>query len=350
MISMKLEQVEKIAVLGAGVMGNGIAQIAAGAGYRVTIRDIAQEFLDKARGRIEGSLRRQVDRGRMTEEALQEVLGNISYEFDLPTAVADADLIIEAIPEKLELKRQVWGEVSEHAKEEAILATNTSSLSITEIARSVDHPERFIGMHFFNPPTHMRLVEVIPGEKTDRDTIALVNEIPESLGKTSVRVKKDVVGFIVNRVLVTYLNEAAKLLDTGEWTKEQIDGAMQFSAKMPLGPFMLSDLIGLDIVYHVLKVFEGEFGPYYGPARPIESLFNEKKLGRKTGEGFYSYEERPSVTEEDGEDFDTDLLLRPFIQEAEKVVAEGIADEESVDTAMKLGGNIPKGPFELKRL
>jgi len=350
MISMKLEQVEKIAVLGAGVMGNGIAQIAAGAGYRVTIRDIAQEFLDKARGRIEGSLRRQVDRGRMTEEALQEVLGNISYEFDLPTAVADADLIIEAIPEKLELKRQVWGEVSEHAKEEAILATNTSSLSITEIARSVDHPERFIGMHFFNPPTHMRLVEVIPGEKTDRDTIELVKEIAESLGKTSVEVKKDVVGFIVNRVLVTYLNEAAKLLDTGEWTKEQIDGAMQFSAKMPLGPFMLSDLIGLDIVYHVLKVFEGEFGPYYSPAPPIERLFNEKKLGRKTGEGFYSYEERPSITEEDGEDFDTDLLLRPFIQEAEKVIAEGIADEESVDTAMKLGGNIPKGPFELKRL
>jgi len=350
MISMKLEQVEKIAVLGAGVMGNGIAQIAAGAGYRVTIRDIAPEFLDKARGRIEGSLRRQVDRGRMTAEALQEVLGNISYEFDLPTAVADADLIIEAIPEKLELKRQVWGEVSEHAKEEAILATNTSSLSITEIARSVDHPERFIGMHFFNPPTHMRLVEVIPGEKTDRDTIALVKEIAESLGKTSVEVKKDVVGFIVNRVLVTYLNEAAKLLDTGEWTKEQIDGAMQFSAKMPLGPFMLSDLIGLDIVYHVLKVFEGEFGPYYSPAPPIERLFNEKKLGRKTGEGFYSYEERPSITEEDGEDFDTDLLLRPFIQEAEKVVAEGIADEESVDTAMKLGGNIPKGPFELKRL
>ena len=350
MISMKLEQVEKIAVLGAGVMGNGIAQIAAGAGYRVTIRDIAQEFLDKARGRIEGSLRRHVDRGRMTEEALQEVIGNISYEFDLPTAVADADLIIEAIPEKLELKRQVWGEVSEHAKEEAILATNTSSLSITEIARSVGHPERFIGMHFFNPPTHMRLVEVIPGEKTDRDTIALVKEIAESLGKTSVEVKKDVVGFIVNRVLVTYLNEAAKLLDTGEWTKEQIDGAMQFGAKMPLGPFMLSDLIGLDIVYHVLKVFEGEFGPYYSPAPPIERLFNEKKLGRKTGEGFYSYEERPSVTEEDGEGFDTDLLLRPFIQEAEKVVAEGIADEESVDTAMKLGGNIPKGPFELKRL
>ncbi len=350
MISMKLEQVEKIAVLGAGVMGHGIAQIAAGVGYRVTIRDITKEFLEKAKGRIEGSLRRQVDRGRMTEEALQEVLGNISYELDLPTAVADADLIIEAIPEKLELKKQVWREVSEHAKEGAILATNTSSLSITEIAKSVGHPGRFIGMHFFNPPTHMRLVEVIPGEKTDRDTIELVKDVAESMDKTPVEVKKDVVGFIVNRVLVTYLNEAAKLLDTGEWTKEQIDGAMQHGEKMPLGPFMLSDLIGLDIVYHVLKVFEGEFGPYYSPARPIERLFNEKKLGRKTGKGFYSYEERPSVTEEDGEGFDTDLLLKPFIQEAEKVVAEGIADEESVDTAMKLGGNIPKGPFELKRL
>jgi enoyl-CoA hydratase/3-hydroxyacyl-CoA dehydrogenase len=348
MISMKLEQVEKIAVLGAGVMGHSIAQIAAGAGYRVTIRDIAQEFIERARGRIEGGLRRQVDRGRMTEEASQEILDKILYELDLSKAVAGADLVIEAIPERLELKRRVWGEVSEHVREDAILATNTSSLSITEIARSVSHPERFIGMHFFNPPTHMRLVEVIPGKRTDSGTIELVKGLAESLGKTPVDVNKDVVGFIVNRVLVTYLNEAAKLLDTGEWVKEQIDGAMQHGAKMPLGPFMLSDLIGLDIVYHVLKVFEEEFGPYYSPARSIERLFNEKKLGRKTGEGFYNYKERPSVTEEDGEGFDIGLLLRPFIEEAEKVVAEGIADEESVDTAMKLGGNIPRGPFEMR--
>ncbi len=345
---MKQKKVEKIAVLGAGVMGQGITQIAAGKGYIVTIRDIAQEFLDKAKDRIEGSLTRQVARGRMTEEASRKVLDKISYELDLSAAVSDADLIIEAIPERLELKRQVWGEVSDHARKDAIFATNTSSLSITGIAQAVSRPERFVGMHFFNPPTHMRLVEVIPSEKTDGDTIELVKGVAESLGKTPVEVKKDVVGFIVNRVLVTYLNEAAKLLDTGEWTKEQIDGAMQHGAGMPLGPFMLSDLIGLDIVYHVLKVFEEKLGPYYSPARPIESLFEEEKLGRKTGEGFYSYEERPSVTEEDGEGFDVGLLLKPFIEEAEKVVAEGIADEESVDTAMKLGGNIPRGPFEMR--
>ena len=344
---MRSDQVERITVLGAGVMGHSIAQIAAVAGFKATIRDLAQEFLDKARGSVERNLKRQVERGRMTEEASQVAMDRISFTLDLFEAVKDADIVIEAIPEILDLKRQVWEEVSNNVGDEVVLATNTSSLSITRIAEAVSHPERFIGMHFFNPPTYMRLVEVIPGAETSVETVKLAMTLAERLGKTPVEVRKDVVGFIVNRVLITYLNEAAKLLETGRWSKEQIDSAMQYRAKMPLGPFMLSDLIGLDIVYHILRIFEENLSPEYKPAKTIRGLFNEKKLGRKTGEGFYSYEERPKVPEEVGEGFDINLLLKPLILEAEKVVAEGIADKEAVDTAMKLGANLPKGPFEM---
>ena len=330
-------------------MGHSIAQIAAAAGYQVIIRDIAQEYIDKAKSGIEKNLGRQVERGRMSEEDAEKLLTKISFTLDLQDAVREADLIVEAIPERMELKKSVWSEVSRHAREDAILATNTSSLSITEIATAVSHPECFVGMHFFNPPTHMRLVEVIPGEKTGREAMETIIAVSQRLGKTPVEVKRDVVGFIVNRILVTYLNHATKLLETGEYSREQIDAAMQHQAGMPLGPFMLSDLIGLDIVRHVLKVFEENLGPQYKPADTIETLFQEKKLGRKTGSGFYSYAERPSVTPEDGEGFDVNLLLDPFIAEAEMVISEGIADEEAVDTAVKLGGNIPKGPFEMKK-
>jgi enoyl-CoA hydratase/3-hydroxyacyl-CoA dehydrogenase len=342
-------ETRRITVLGAGVMGNGIAQIAAVAGFDVVIRDIAQEFIDKARNGIERNLKRQVERGRMAEEDVKQIFEKISFTLVLEDAVKGADIVIEAIPERMELKKRVWAEVSSYAKEDAILATNTSSLSISEIAEAVTRPERFVGMHFFNPPTIMRLVEVIPGKKSGRDAIETIISVSERLGKTPVEVKRDVVGFIVNRILVTYLNEAARLLETGDYTKEQIDGAMQHEAGMPLGPFMLSDLIGIDIVRHILKVFEENLGPQYKPADSIENLFRENNLGRKTGRGFYCYAERPSVTPQDGEGFDIELLIDPFVAEAEKVVAEGIADVESVDLAVKLGGNIPKGPFEMKK-
>lgn len=344
---MKPEQIEKVAVLGAGAMGHGIAQVAAVSGFNVVVRDIAQDFLDKAQQRIERRLRRLVERGRMAEDAAQAALGRISTTLDLSEAVEDADLIIEAIPESLDLKRRVWREVSEKAREEAVLATNTSSLSITLVAEAVARPERFVGMHFFNPPALMRLVEVIPGARTSPETVDLVKAVAERMGKTPVAVRRDAPGFIVNRVLITYLNEAAKLLETGVWTKEQIDSAMQHRAKMPLGPFMLADLIGLDIVHDILKVFEESLGPGYRPAEPIERRFKENRLGRKTREGFYSYEERPTVSEEEGEGFDIDLLLKPLMKEAEKVVEEGTADREAVDTAMKLGANLPLGPFEM---
>jgi len=212
---MGSEKVERIAVLGAGVMGHSIAQIAAGAGYDVTIRDIDQRFLDGARQMIERNLNRNVERGRMTEDAAEALMGRIKYTLDLRGAVEDADLVVEAIPENLELKKKVWGEVAASVRGDAVLATNTSSLSITEIAEAVTEPGRFVGMHFFNPPTHMRLVEVIPGAETKPQSVDVVKAVSEKLGKTPVVVNKDVVGFIVNRVLITYLNEATRLLESG---------------------------------------------------------------------------------------------------------------------------------------
>ena len=340
-------KIKRIAVLGAGVMGHGIAQVAALSGFEVWVRDIAQEILDKARERIEGSLRRSVERGRLTEEEMREALSRVHMTLDLKEAVSDADLVIEAVPENLDLKKRVWSEISQLAKGDAILATNTSSLSINELAEAVLRPERFLGMHFFNPPTRMRLVEIIPGEKTSPEVVEAVMKVAEQMGKTAVLVKNDAPGFIVNRILITYLNEAAKLLEKGEYSKEQIDSAMQYKAKMPLGPFMLIDLIGVDVVYHILKIFEGKLGPEYAPAKPIVELYEAGKLGRKTGEGFYNYAERPTIPEEAGEGFDSEILWRVIRGEAEKVVEEGIAPKEDVDKAMKLGANLPRGPFEV---
>jgi len=328
-------------------MGHGIAQIASAAGYRVAIRDIAQEYLDNGLKGIKNSLSKLVERGRMTQDEMNEILGRVTFTTDLKDAVGDAQLVIEAIPEKMHIKHSVWKEVDQYAPKDSILASNTSSLSISKIAEVVSNPERFVGMHFFNPPALMKLVEVNQGDKTSDETVKTVMDIALKMGKTPVWVKKDAPGFIVNRILITYLNEAAKLLD--KYQMEQIDAAMQHKAGMPLGPFMLSDLIGLDIVHDILKTFEDNLGEEYKPDPRITELYISKKLGRKTGEGFYNYAERPAVTEAQAAGFDIKLLLDPFVKEAEKLLDEGVATEDDIDTAIKLGGNIPRGPFEMKK-
>jgi enoyl-CoA hydratase/3-hydroxyacyl-CoA dehydrogenase len=344
---LQLDQIKKIAVLGAGVMGHGIGQIASTAGYNIVIRDIEQAFLDSGKKNIYKSLSRLLDRGRIKQEEMEEIQSRISYTMDLKEAVLDAQLIIEAIPEKMKIKHIVWKEVDKYAPKDALFASNTSSLSITEIASVVSNPERFVGMHFFNPPVIMKLVEVIQGEKTSKNTIETAMMLSREMGKTPVWVQKDAPGFIVNRVLVTYLNEAAKLLD--KYKMEQIDAAMQHKAGMPLGPFMLIDLIGVDIVYNILKTFEEKMGLEYAAHPKIKELYENQKLGRKTGEGFYSYEKRPSVSEEQAKGFDVKILLEPFVGEAEKLLEEAVASAEDIDTAIKLGGNIPRGPFEMKK-
>jgi enoyl-CoA hydratase/3-hydroxyacyl-CoA dehydrogenase len=345
-VKMKPNDIKKIAVLGAGVMGHSIALIAAMAGYNVVLRDIEQKLLDNAHSSIKKSLDRFYRVQKTSDESRELVLSRINMTLEMDEAVKDAQLIIEAVPEVMKLKHLVWKEISEKAPRDAVFASNTSSLSISKISEVVDNPERFIGMHFFNPPTHMKLVEVNSGVKTKRNTVDIVEKIAKKMKKIPIWVKKDSPGFIVNRILITYLNEAAKMLDT--FNKEQIDAAMQHIVGMPLGPFMLCDLIGLDIVYKILKIFEESIDIEYAPDVHITRLFNANKLGRKTGEGFYTYQERPLVIKEQAKGFDVKNLLIPLIMEAEKVVNEGISDRKSVDYAMKLGANFPKGPFEIK--
>ncbi len=342
---MKILEV-KVCILGAGVMGNSIAQVFASKGYNVIIRDIQEKYLQGAKAEIERRLNRDVSRGRQSEEDSQEIQSRISYSLNLDQALVSTALIIEAIPEILNLKKKVLSEVSEKAPEEAVIVSNTSSLSINLISEAIVNPKRFLGMHFFNPPTHMKLVEVIPGDKTSLNSIEKVKNFSESIGKTPI-IAKDSPGFIVNRVLITYLNEAAKQLDEG-FTINQIDSSMTYNAGMPLGPFLLMDLIGMDIVHHILKTFEEKIGPQYTPHHSIVKLYEDKKYGRKTGEGYYKYEKRVTSDESIKDEYAHKVLLKVLVEEAEKVVENGISDKDSVDTAMKLGANIPKGPFEIK--
>ena len=220
---MKIEDLKTVAVLGAGVMGHGIAQVSAMAGYTVIMRDISNEILETAKGNIRSSLDRLVKRGRLTEKDLEAALARISITIDLKEAVKKADIVIEAIPERLDLKQRIFKDVEEVAPKDAILASNTSSLSITEIAKAVKNPDRVVGTHFFNPPAIMRLVEVILGEKTSKETVELAMDFAKKVNKTPVLVKKDSPGFIVNRVLVPYLNEAAKIVERGEFKVLEID-------------------------------------------------------------------------------------------------------------------------------
>lgn len=349
---MKIEDIRKVTVLGAGTMGHGIAQLAAASGYTVVLRDISQEILDNALKNIRGSLERLVQRGRLSENDLKSTLSRISTATDLKEAAREADIIIEAVPENIDLKLRIFKEADNCAPKEAVFTSNTSSLSITDIAESVTNPRRFVGMHFFNPPAVMRLVEIVPGKKTSGEALETATAFAARLGKTPVNVKKDSPGFIVNRILITYINEAAKVVSRGDSKIVEIDSGMQYKAKFPMGPFLLSDLIGIDIVYSVLKVFESKLGSFYKASPPIERLYQAQKLGRKTGEGFYVYKEgNPKIPEEAGARFETKNLFALMLNEASKLVLEEVAEQSDIDTAMKLGANLPEGPFEAaKRL
>ena len=336
----------KVCILGSGVMGHSIGQVFAKEGYIVTIRDIENKYLQNAKNEIERRINREVSRERLDENEAKKVLGRISYILDLDKAIKKAYLIIEAIPENLDLKKKVLSEVGEKTGKDVIIASNTSSLSINKIAEAIKWPQRFLGMHFFNPPTHMKLIEVIPGQKTNTTIVDKVLNISKSIGKTPI-ITRDAPGFIVNRVLITYVNEAAKQLDNG-YNIWQVDSSMKYNAGMPLGPFQLMDLIGIDIVYHILKTFEEKIGDLYKPHKTIIQLYNSGKYGSKTGEGYYNYEKHVELDENIKDQYDHTILLQVLIKEAEKVVIEGIADKDSVDTAMKLGANLPKGPFQIK--
>jgi len=280
--------IQKIAVLGAGQMGNGITQVAACSGYDVVMIDIKDEFIERGIGNIEKSLAKLVSKQRMTQDESDAARSRISISTERGLC-SDADLVVEAVPEILELKQSIFSELDEICKSDCILASNTSSISITKIAESTNRPDRVIGMHFMNPVPLMELVEIINGKLTSDETNAAVVAAAEGMGKVPLSTE-DSPGFVSNRILCPMLNEAILCLQEGVATKESIDGIMKLGMKHPMGPLTLADYIGLDTLLHIMEVLYEGFGePKYLAADLLREMVAAGKLGRKSGEGFYAY-------------------------------------------------------------
>ncbi|WP_202319808.1 3-hydroxyacyl-CoA dehydrogenase/enoyl-CoA hydratase family protein [Archaeoglobus neptunius] len=342
------ERIKKVAVLGAGLMGHGIAEVCAMAGYEVTMRDIKQEFIDRGMSMIKESLVKLEQKGRI--KSADEVLSRIKTTLDLEEAVKDADLVIEAVPEVVDIKKQVWEEVDRFAKKDAIFASNTSTMKITMLGGFTSRPDKFAGLHFFNPPVLMKLVEVIRGEKTDEETMQILVEFVKSIGKVPVRVEKDVPGFIVNRVQAPAGVLLMCIIEKGIATPEEVDATVR-RLGLPMGPFELMDYTGVDIFYNAMKYYAKTISPDYEPPEFLEKMVRENKLGRKTGMGWYDWSAgRPKIDSSKATD-----RINPMdftfveINEAVRLVEMGVATPQDIDTAVKLGLNRPFGPFELAK-
>ena len=280
---------KKVAVIGAGTMGNGIAHVFAQAGFKVNLVDISQEALDRAISIIQKNMDRQIAKGRLSEEEKNQSLGNITSYTEMKTALSDRELIVEAATENDDLKLKIFSDIDAYSPDDAIMATNTSSISITKIAAATKHPEKVIGMHFMNPVPIMKLVEVINGFSTEKTVTEKTIEITKSLGKIPVSVN-DYPGFIANRILMPMINEAIIALFEGVAGVKEIDNIMKLGMAHPMGPLQLADFIGLDVCYAILNVlYEGLGNPKYAPCPLLVNMVRAGHIGVKSGSGFYSY-------------------------------------------------------------
>ncbi len=346
---MDFEEIETVAVLGAGNMGHGIAEVAALAGYDVRLRDINEEFVQNGYDQLVWSLEKLAEKEQISEEEAEAAEARVTPVIPVEEAVADADVVIEAVPEKMDIKKDVYTEVEAYAPDEAIFATNTSSLSITELSEVTDRPEQFCGMHFFNPPVRMQLVEVISGKHTSEATLSAIEELSEAFGKTPVRVHKDSPGFIVNRVLVPLMNEACWMVSEEDATVAEIDSTTKFDMGLPMGAFELGDQVGNDVTYHVLEYLNEVLGVAYEPAPFLEETVEAEKYGKKSGEGFYSYEngDGAQIPTDAGSESIKQRLAAIMANEVGHLVEDDVSNPSDIDQAVMLGAGFPDGPAKL---
>ncbi|MDH7476761.1 MAG: 3-hydroxyacyl-CoA dehydrogenase [Candidatus Bathyarchaeota archaeon] len=345
---MAIGNLKKAAVIGSGAMGHGIAQLLGMAGCEVAMVDVSDDLLQKGKEKIKWSLDKFVEKKRIRAEDAAATLARITTTTSYEQAAKDIDLAVEAVVENIEVKKKVFATLDQLAPPHAIFASNTSTLSITEMGKATKRPEKVAGMHFFNPPQLMALVEVIKGESTSQETINMLVELAKKLGKTPIVVRKDVRGFIVNRILGAVFNEAFWAFHRGEATKEGIDASVKYSGGFPMGWFELADFVGLDIAYEVGKILYEAYGERMKPcAEVIEPLVKGGKLGQKTGMGFYDWTKgRPRIPFNLLEEYDVERSWAVAANEAAWLIHDDAANPADIDTGMKLGTYWPSGPCE----
>ncbi|MDW0126926.1 MAG: 3-hydroxyacyl-CoA dehydrogenase NAD-binding domain-containing protein [Nitrososphaeraceae archaeon] len=346
-----MPQINKITVLGSGIMGHGIAQVSAMNGYNVVLRDIEERFLESAMNKIRWSLDKLVEKNKINKQESDKIHGRIKPIVELKEALDDTDLLIEAVPEDLKLKKKVYSEVDQFAQEKTIYSSNTSTLPISEISQLTSRPDRFIGLHFFNPPQLMKLVEVIPGASTAESIVDLGINFVKSLSKDPILCNKDVPGFIVNRIFIPLVHEAAYCLDNDSKSMTQIDSAVKFKMYLPMGIFELADYTGLDVIHRATIEMYSRDKKVVNPHPKIEQLFSSGKYGKKSGDGFYSYGdknyERVPLSEEEAKQYDPIRILSVAINNAAWLISNGVCTREDVELALKLGMGLKKELFEI---
>jgi len=331
-------------------MGHGIAQVSATAGYNVVLRDIEQKFLDKAMEKIKWSLDKLVSKEKISQKEADDIFSRIKPIVDLKDAVKDCQLVIEAVPEIMDLKKKVYAELDQVANKDVVFASNTSTLPITEIADTVSRPEKFIGIHFFNPPQLMKLVEVIPGQKTAKQVVDLTQDYVKSVKKEPVLCRNDVPGFIINRLFIPLVHEACYVMDRQGNQLTEIDSAVKFKLGFPMGIFELADFTGMDVIHKATIEMHLRDKKVINPHPKIEQLYNEKKLGQKSGEGFYKYSaekyERIPLSEELAEKCNPIQILANILNNAAWLVTNQASDITEIEKAAKLGLGLKKPLFE----
>jgi len=281
--------IRQITVLGTGTMGRGIAYLSAVAGFETVLFDVDEGALEAARSAIESTLRKGVEKGKVTEDAARQAVARVQLVPDLEPAVSGADLIVEAVPESFELKTELFGQADVFCGPDTILASNTSSISITKLAANVERRDRFIGMHFFNPPHVMKLIEIVVGDRTSDATVELVRSVAERMGKTPI-VVRDSPGFATSRLGVAIGLEAIRMFEEGVASAEDIDRAMELGYNHPMGPLRLTDLVGLDVRLGIAEYLASTLGTRFEPPQLLRDMVAQGRLGKKTGQGFYRWE------------------------------------------------------------